>query len=113
MLVSLIAAIVAALLYGVASVMQAIAVRAASNKPAPPSSSQLSTGTLSQFAIGSSHWRQCDRGHTTDSPAGSRTMQTLRKLPSSKPNNPKKRQGSIGDDHSNSRGNPQAHRLHC
>jgi hypothetical protein len=37
----------------------------------------------------------------------------LRKLPSSKPNNPKKRQGSIGDDHSNSRGNPQAHRLHC
>ena len=34
MLVSLIAAIVAALLYGVASVMQAIAVRAASNKPA-------------------------------------------------------------------------------
>jgi MazG family protein len=30
-------------------------------------------------------------------------MQTLRKLPSSKPNNPKKRQGSIGEDHSNSR----------
>ena len=34
MLVSLVAAIVAAVLYGVAAVMQAIAVRAASNKPA-------------------------------------------------------------------------------
>ena len=31
-------------------------------------------------------------------------MQTLRKLPSSKPNSPKKTQGSIGKDHSNSRG---------
>src|ERR1700742_432701 len=71
---------------------------------APPSSSQLSTGTLSQLAIASLHWRQCDRGHTTDSPAGKRTMQTLRKLPSSRPNNPKKRQGSIGEDHTNSRG---------
>src|ERR1700733_10139559 len=57
---------------------------------APPSSSQLNTGTLSQLAIGSLHWRQCDRGHTTDSPAGNRRMQTLRKLPSSKPHNPKK-----------------------
>ncbi len=38
MLVSLIAAIVAAVLYGVASVMQAIAVRAASNKPAADAS---------------------------------------------------------------------------
>ena len=33
MLVSLIAAVVAAIFYGVASVMQAIAVRAASNRP--------------------------------------------------------------------------------
>jgi ATP diphosphatase len=31
-------------------------------------------------------------------------MQTLRKLPSSKPNNPKKMQGIMGEDHSNSRG---------
>ena len=71
---------------------------------APPSSSQLSTGMLSRLAIGWSHWRQCDRGHTTDSPAGSRRMQTLRKLPSSKPNNPKKIQGIMGEDHSNSGG---------
>src|SRR3984885_276943 len=71
---------------------------------APPSSSQLSTGMLSQLAIGWSHWRQCERGHMTDSPAGSRTMQTLRKLPSSKPNNPKKMQGIMDEDHSNSRG---------
>jgi hypothetical protein len=37
-------------------------------------------------------WKQ-----TTDSPAGSRRMQTLRKLPSSKPNNPKKIQKIIAE----------------
>ena len=46
MLVSLIAAIVAALLYGIAAVMQAIAVRAASNKPADEELSQTEGGTL-------------------------------------------------------------------
>src|SRR5271166_5382101 len=45
-LVSLIAAIVAALLYGVASVMQAIAVRAASNKPAKDASGGVDPGLV-------------------------------------------------------------------
>jgi hypothetical protein len=53
------------------------------------------TGMLSRLAIGWLQSRQCDRGHTTDSPAGRRRMQTLRKLPSSKPNNPKKIQDVI------------------
>ena len=46
MLVSLIAAIVAALLYGVASVMQAIAVRAASNKSAEDASGGVDPGLV-------------------------------------------------------------------
>ncbi len=46
MLVSLIAAIVAAVLYGVASVMQAIAVRAASHKPAVDAAGGLDPGLL-------------------------------------------------------------------
>ena len=83
-----------------------------------PSRSQLSTGILSRLAIGWSHWRQWDRGHTTDSPTGKRTMQTLRKLPSSKPHNPKKIQGIMRSGrmcrrHGNRGNNPQAHRLHC
>jgi hypothetical protein len=45
---------------------------------------------LSRLAMGRLHWRQCDRGHMIDSPAGKRTMQTLRKLPSGKPHNAKK-----------------------
>ena len=48
---------------------------------------------LSQLAIGWLHWRQWERGHTTDSPKGSRRMHTLRKLPNSKPKTPKKTQG--------------------
>jgi nucleoside triphosphate diphosphatase len=50
---------------------------------------------LSRLAIGWLHWRQWDRGRTTDSPAGSRTMQTFRKLPSSKPHIAKKTQAII------------------
>ena len=46
MLVSLIAAIVAALLYGIAAVMQAIAVRAASNKPAQDASGGVDPGLV-------------------------------------------------------------------
>jgi nucleoside triphosphate diphosphatase len=64
-------------------------------RQAAPSRSQLSTGMLSRLAIGWLHWRQWDRGCTTDSPAGSRTMQTFRKLPSSKPHIPKKTQAII------------------
>src|SRR3984957_4962620 len=60
-----------------------------------PSRSQLSTGMLSRLAIGWLHWRQWDLGRTTDSPAGSRTMQTFRKLPSSKPHIAKKKQAII------------------
>jgi drug/metabolite transporter (DMT)-like permease len=45
-LVSLIAAIVAALLYGIAAVMQAIAVRAASNKPAEDASGGVDPGLV-------------------------------------------------------------------
>jgi drug/metabolite transporter (DMT)-like permease len=45
-LVSLIAAIVAALLYGIAAVMQAIAVRAASNKPAQDASGGVDPGLV-------------------------------------------------------------------
>jgi drug/metabolite transporter (DMT)-like permease len=45
-LVSLIAAIVAALLYGIASVMQAIAVRAASHKSATDAAGRLDPGLL-------------------------------------------------------------------
>ena len=45
---------------------------------------------LSLFAIGCLQCRQCDRGAAIDSPAGKRTMQTLRKLPSSKPLTAKK-----------------------
>ena len=46
MLVSLIAAVVAALLYGVASVMQAIAVRAASLKPADDTAGGVDPGLI-------------------------------------------------------------------
>ena len=46
MLVSLIAAIVAAVLYGIAAVMQAIAVRAASNKPAEDASGGVDPGLV-------------------------------------------------------------------
>ena len=46
MLVSLIAAIVAALLYGIAAVMQAIAVRAASNKSAEDASGGVDPGLV-------------------------------------------------------------------
>ena len=46
MLVSLVAAIVAALLYGIAAVMQAIAVRAASNKPAEDASGGVDPGLV-------------------------------------------------------------------
>src|SRR5580698_6423307 len=46
MLVSLIAAIVAALLYGIASVIQAIAVRAASHKPAADASGGVDPGLV-------------------------------------------------------------------
>ena len=46
MLVSLIAAIVAAVLYGVAAVMQAIAVRAASNKSAEDASAGVDPGLV-------------------------------------------------------------------
>ena len=46
MLVSLVAAIVAAVLYGVASVMQAIAVRAASNKPADDAAGGVDPGLV-------------------------------------------------------------------
>ena len=46
MLVSLIAAIVAAVLYGIAAVMQAIAVRAASNKPAEDAAGGLDPGLV-------------------------------------------------------------------
>ncbi len=46
MLVSLIAAIVAALLYGIAAVMQAIAVRAASNRPAEDASGGVDPGLV-------------------------------------------------------------------
>src|SRR5215468_9953229 len=45
-LVSLIAAIVAALLYGIAAVMQAIAVRAASNKPASGAAGGVDPGLV-------------------------------------------------------------------
>jgi len=45
-LVSLIAAIVAALLYGIAAVMQAIAVRAASNKSAEDASGGVDPGLV-------------------------------------------------------------------
>ncbi len=46
MLVSMIAAVVAALLYGVASVMQAIAVRAASHKPAEAAAGGVDPGLV-------------------------------------------------------------------
>jgi hypothetical protein len=59
-------------------------------RQAPPNSSQLKTGMLSRFAMGRRQSRQCDRGATIDSPAGKRRMQTLRKLPSSKPLTAKK-----------------------
>ena len=51
----------------------------------PRSKSQLSIGTLSQGRIGALQARQRDAGATMDSCRGSRTMQTLRKLPKSKP----------------------------
>ena len=70
-------------------------MRSPQARHAPPSRSQLSTGMLSRLAIGWLHWRQWDRGRTTDSPAGSRTMQTFRKLPSSRPHIAKKTQAII------------------
>ena len=46
MLVSLVAAIVAAVLYGIAAVMQAIAVRAASNKPSVDAAGGVDPGLV-------------------------------------------------------------------
>ena len=80
-------------------------IRAAQPRQAPLSSSQLTTGTLSQAAIVRPQLRQWDRGATIDSPAGSRTIQTFRKLPSSNPQRPKRRQITLA-------AHPQADRLH-
>src|SRR4051794_29182166 len=51
----------------------------------PRSSSQDSTGTLSRSAIGVPHVGQALRGRTTDRPAGTRTITTLRNEPISSP----------------------------
>src|SRR5947199_6690654 len=51
----------------------------------PRRSSQDTTGTLSRAAMGAPHRGHRLRGRTTDSPAGTRAITTLRKLPTSRP----------------------------
>src|SRR5215471_11179416 len=44
------------------------------------------TGTLSRFAISTPQFGHRDRGETTDTPAGTRSVTTVMKLPSASPN---------------------------
>ncbi len=48
---------------------------------------QLATGMLSSARIGSLHTGQYDRGVTIERCLGKRAMQTLRKLPNTRPKN--------------------------
>jgi hypothetical protein len=61
---------------------------------------------LSQARTVLPHEKQCDAGRTTDSPRGTRAMQTLKKLPHSAPNTPATTSAAGEVSHGSHEGSP-------